>query len=109
MLANHDVFSKSPGSISRTIEDEVMVIPSISPESQIDSVYSINPGGAFIWNLLDGNHSVKAIIESVAQEFDVAQETAASDVREFLENLLAEGLIRPGNETRPPSSLTMGE
>jgi methyltransferase-like protein len=108
MLADHDVFSKSSGFISRVIEDEVVLVPSPSPGSQIDSVYSINPCGAFIWNLLDGSHSVKVVIEAVVQEFDVTQETVASDVREFLESLLAEGLILPNNETQPPSSPTMG-
>jgi len=101
MIANDDVFSKSSGFIPRVIEDEVVLVP--SPGSQIDSIYSINPCGAFIWNLLDSSHSVKAIIEAVVQEFDVTHETAASDVREFLESMLAEGLIMPDDETRPPN------
>ena len=103
MIANDDVFLKSSGFIPRVIEDEVVLVPSPSPGSQIDSIYSINPCGAFIWNLLDSSHSVKAIIEAVVQEFDVTHETAASDVREFLESMLAEGLIMPDNEIRPPN------
>jgi len=40
--------------------------------------------GGFIWRRCDGRHSLDAIVAAMVRDYDVAEDTARSDVREFL-------------------------
>lgn len=55
-------------------------------------VLGLNPVGAFIWSHLP-DHDAEAVARALAGHFDVDLETARGDVRIFLDELLAEGLI----------------
>ncbi len=48
-----------------------------------------------IWSFLARGASVKEMGLGVVDQFEVPEETAASDLRDFLEVLLDRGLIRP--------------
>lgn len=55
-------------------------------------VLGLNPVGAFIWSRLS-DHDAEAVALALAGRFAVDLETARGDVRAFLDELLAEGLI----------------
>lgn len=55
-------------------------------------VVGLNPVGAFIWSRLS-DHDPEAVARALAGRFEVDLETARGDVRAFLDELLAEGLI----------------
>jgi hypothetical protein len=55
-------------------------------------VLGLNPVGAFIWSQLP-DHDEEAVARALAGHFEVDLETARGDVRTFLDELLAEGLI----------------
>ncbi len=56
------------------------------------SVLGLNPAGAFLWSHLP-DHDAEAMARALAGRFEVDLETARGDVRAFLDELLAEGLI----------------
>jgi hypothetical protein len=45
--------------------------------------------GARVYELIDGKRSVREIVETIVAEFEVAFETAESDVSEFIAQLLS--------------------
>jgi hypothetical protein len=53
----------------------------------MNSVYTLNETGAFIWELIDGKKSIGTIIEALTVEYDIDQKTAESDVFLFVENM----------------------
>ena len=55
-------------------------------------VLGLNPVGTFIWSQLP-DHDAEAVAHALAGRFEVDIETARGDVRTFLDELLAEGLI----------------
>jgi hypothetical protein len=55
-------------------------------------VLGLNPVGAFIWSHLS-EFDAEAVARALAGRFEVDLETARGDVRAFLDELLAEGLI----------------
>jgi len=55
--------------------------------------FSLNPVGLFIWQLCDGEHSAKAILDGVVDAFDVDGDTAVRDLESFMTQLEAEGLL----------------
>lgn len=56
--------------------------------------------GPRIWEMIQEPTSVGTIVDSVADEYDVATETCEEDVLDFVRELAAEGLVeiddRPG-------------
>lgn len=53
----------------------------------MNSVFTLNETGAFIWELIDSKRNVEEIIGLVTQEFEVDRDSAAEDVFSLLENM----------------------
>ena len=70
--------------------EAVIVLPSTR------KVEVLNEIGARIWSLLDGNRSVRQIIEMISSEYDVELETARIDTLEFLGVLYEKGIVEIG-------------
>lgn len=66
--------------------------------------YSLNEVGARIWALIGDGHSVAAIVEQLAAEFDAEEATIAADTLALAEALLAAGLIELGHGRDTPAS-----
>lgn len=84
--------------VTRSIAGETILVPVTGNVADLDSVYTLNEVGSFIWRLIDGRRSAQAIAEAVTDEYDVALEQAALDVDELLTALEAKGLARLSGE-----------
>jgi len=80
---------RHPDSAFRPIADEggLVVLPGRA------EVKVLNPVGIRIFGLLDGSHSVEEIAGLVAAEYDVAETEAQADVRAFVGELAAHGML----------------
>jgi hypothetical protein len=78
--------------VTRRIANETVIVPMTANVADLDSVYTLNEVGSFIWDLVDGHRSAQSIAEMVAAEFDVPPEQAARDVDELLTALEEKGL-----------------
>ena len=74
--------------MSRVMEDGTVIV---SPDDGQLTV--VNDVGSFVWELIDGQHSVTTIIQMVITHFQVSHDQAHSDVLAFLETLEERGLI----------------
>jgi hypothetical protein len=72
----------------RVLGDEAMV----ANLSQ-SSFYNLNPAGTFIWKHCDGHHTLGQIGAALATEYDLEGDTAIQDCRQFIEELVEEGLL----------------
>jgi hypothetical protein len=50
----------------------------------MNSVYTLNETGAFIWEHIDGKRCVSDLIEALVREFEIDEKTAAEDVFSFI-------------------------
>jgi hypothetical protein len=80
--------------VTRRIAGETILVPVTGHVAELDSIYTLNEVGSFIWHLIDGRRSAQAIAEAVSAEYDVAPERAALDVDELLTVLETKGLAR---------------
>ncbi len=78
----------NPEIIFNIIDGEV-VIMSIAK----NNFYGIDEIGSHIWELLKKPKSVEEIITIMEQNYEVDRTTCQKDVIEFLEEILAQGLI----------------
>ena len=53
----------------------------------MNSVYTLNESGAFIWELIDGKRNTGEIIRALTEEYDIDNAAAAKDVFSFLEDM----------------------
>lgn len=82
---------RSDETASRIIEGEaVIVVP------QEGLVRTLNEVGAFIWNMADGKHAVKDMIEKVSEEFEADKKEATKDLLDFVMELESKGMVKLG-------------
>ena len=88
------VLKKNPDIVSRTIEDETILMPIYKTSSEINCIYTLNKTAARIWELIDGKNNIKYITEELIREYDESFDHVFSDVIEFVKNMSKLGLIK---------------
>jgi hypothetical protein len=79
--------------VARQVDDEAVLVPIRNDVSAPLAIHALGPVAAFVWGLLDGTHAMDVIADMVSDEFDVDTATARADVRTFLGELQAAGLV----------------
>lgn len=81
------VYSRSPDIVTRKTGSEYVLVPVTNNIADMNSVYTLNETGAFIWELIDGVKSVGDLIDAVTSEYEIDRESAGNDVFSFIENM----------------------
>ena len=84
---------------SRRIAGETILVPIRGDAAQLDSVFTLNPVAATIWNALARPADEESLAARVVAEFEVDAPAARNDVRSFLRALAEEGLVEPEEAT----------
>lgn len=79
---------RHPDTRFRVIEGEAIVILPEKMELRI-----LSETGSRIWDLIDGERSVGAMVDVVVEEFAVERDVASADVISFLQELAGHGLV----------------
>jgi hypothetical protein len=77
--------------VGRRIADEYVLVPLVGHGAELDSIYTLNAVGAFIWELLDGLRDGRQIVTAVVDRFAVERPEAEADYRAFLAKLVGIG------------------
>lgn len=78
-------FRRNPDYIFREIVGESMLVPTGKASKQFQGVGTMNRTGAFLWELLEQERSLKELSELFAVEYGLTEEQSQQDVTEFLE------------------------
>ena len=80
---------RDPDTAHRPIGDDggLVVVPSAA------TVQVLNPVASSIYSMLDGKHSHDEIVAAVVAEYDVTEEVARKDLKNFLAGLKAKGML----------------
>ena len=92
------IFEHNQNFVFRRVEDETILVPIKNHVGDLDSLFSLNPVGAFIWQQIDGTKALSAIHDMIVSEFDVAAETAHDDLQHFIAELREIGAVQPVGE-----------
>ncbi len=88
-MLNLDSKPKPNASVQgRQLENEAVLVLPDKGEVKV-----LNEVGARIWALTDGRRSVRQIAATVSAEYNVAAAVAEADTLEFVQQLLAKGLV----------------
>lgn len=75
------------GFILREIAGDTILIPSGAAAQKFNGLITINELGAFIWNALQTETTLDAIVEQITESYEVDADTARADAVSFLEEL----------------------
>lgn len=87
MIGLTSIISHSPSVVTRKTGDEYVLVPVTNNIADMNSVYTLNETGAFIWEQIDGIKNVEEILKAVTAEYEIDRTTAESDVYSFIENM----------------------
>ncbi|MCF8275343.1 MAG: PqqD family protein [Flavobacteriales bacterium] len=71
----------------RVVGEETVLVPLKGNVADLNEMFTLNEVGSFIWESLDTCNTTEEVVASVVAEFDIDDETATSDVLQFLNNL----------------------
>ena len=85
MTGLKSVLSHSPSVVTRKTGSEYVLVPIANNIADMNSVFTLNETGAFIWELIDGKRNVDELISELTKEYDIDAESAEADVMDFIE------------------------
>jgi hypothetical protein len=94
MTGLNTILSQSASIVTRKTGNEYVLVPITDNIADMNSVYTLNETGAFIWELIDGKRSVEEIIIKLTNEYNIDKQNAESDVFTFIENMSKYLIIR---------------
>ena len=87
MTGLKSVLSHSPSVVTRKTGSEYVLVPIANNIADMNSVFTLNETGAFIWELIDGKRNVDELISELTKEYDIDAESAEADVMDFIEKM----------------------
>ena len=80
--------------VAREIEGELIIVPLVSGIGDMeDELYTLNETGREIWDRLDGNASLKDVVEDLSREFDGPEGQIEKDVIGIIEELFKRKMV----------------
>jgi len=94
-IENHCVYCQNNSVICREIAGETLLVPVRGELADMQRIFALDPVPKFIWDQIDGQHTVDDLHRAVVETFEVDADGARTDLRDFLQELLEAGLIGP--------------
>jgi len=87
-------YQKDPSIVAREIAGEMILVPIRQNVGDLESIYTLNETAARMWELLDGQRSLREIHGVIVDEFDVEAEEAQQDLLGFVAQLETIGAVK---------------
>jgi hypothetical protein len=81
------VYYHSPNIVTRKTGSEYVLVPVANNIADMNSVYTLNESGAFIWEQIDGKRNVEEIVSTLTEEYDIDHDSAEKDVFSFISDM----------------------
>jgi len=94
LLTRDMCYTRNPDFIYRKVIEETILVPLNMNVEDMDCIYTLNEIGAFIWEQLETPLSHDQLLQTMLDEFDVAQEVLDADLGTFLGELFEIGALK---------------
>ena len=88
------LYSHAANIVSREIAGEVILVPIRDNVGDLNSIYTLNETAATIWALLDGEHTLAQVRDTVVAEFETTAIEAEGDLLELIAQLEHVGAVQ---------------
>lgn len=73
--------------IMREIMGDYVIVPVGQTALELNGMITVNETGAFLWKKLEEECTMEMLVAALLDEYEVSEEQAKEDVREFLDIL----------------------
>ena len=87
MAGLSSILTHSHSIVTRKTGSEYVLVPVANNIADMNSVFTLNETGAFIWEHINGKRCVEEIIIALTGEYDIDNENASKDVFSFIKNM----------------------
>jgi hypothetical protein len=81
------ILTHSKSIVTTKTGNEYVLVPVANNIADMNSMYTLNETGAFIWEHINGENSIEDIIKEMMGEFEVDYDTASADVLSFIDDM----------------------
>lgn len=81
------------GYLLREIAGTYIVVPVGNRVIEFNGLINLSESGALLWKELSGGAQEQELVKAIRREYDIDEETAAVDVKEYVNSLLERGLL----------------
>ncbi len=83
--------------ILREIAGDYVIVPTGKTALEFNGLITVNELGAFIWKKMQQDISEDNLVSAILDEYEVQEETARNDVKEFLGKLEEYNILKEQN------------
>jgi len=87
MKGPDSIISHSPSIVTRKTGNEYVLVPISNNIADMNSVFTLNETGAFLWEQIDGKKTISELVATLTNEYDIDSASAERDVFEFVEKM----------------------
>lgn len=84
--------------VLREIAGDYIIIPTGKTVLEFNGLITVNEVGVSIWNMLQKEVTFDKLVQGILDEYDVEEQVAREDIREFLDNPIAGGILKADHE-----------
>ncbi len=85
---------RNPDFLLRDVAGSLVVVPIGEAIDTFAGMITLNPTGAYLWELLETEQTVESLTEALIARYEVERELAQKDVERFVAKLIPTGAIR---------------
>jgi len=86
-------FMRNPDFIFRKVADEIVLVPIHQDVADMDSIYTLNELGAFVWEQLGQPTSIAALQNAILDEYEADPSLVSVELQDFLHQLVEFGAV----------------
>lgn len=84
---------RRPGFLLKEVSKTPVIVPVGKAVFDFNGIVTLNSSGAFLWEALEQDVSEENLIQALLEKYEVEEDTAREDVRQFLSVLNSKGMI----------------
>ncbi|MFH0732126.1 MAG: PqqD family protein [Candidatus Omnitrophota bacterium] len=81
------ILKKNPDIVTRTIDDETILLPIYKSSDEINCIYTLNESASKVWDLIDGKRTLSAIKKEIVEKFDTTTKEVDKQISLLLKDL----------------------
>ena len=79
--------------VLREIAGDYIIIPTGKTVLEFNGLVIVNEVGVSLWKMLQQEVSFEELVAGILEEYDVEEDVAREDIREFLDKIIESGIL----------------
>jgi len=92
-ISDMTTYKRAGEVVLRRVGKEALLVPVRNKVGDLDSIFTLNETAITVWEAIEGQTSLDAVIDRLCSTYDVTREQASADVAEIVRTLIDAHLL----------------